>query len=98
MRESMCFSDSTDQVYFQMGRHIYSFRKHFDPGIICPNLWPKGKPLPASKLSYDLTTLQRFLANKEASKVQLERIRYMQNLAGGLKSSLHNLFSQNRNS
>ncbi|CAH8677246.1 unnamed protein product [Schistosoma haematobium] len=94
MRENMCVSDSTDQVYFQMGRHIYSSRKHFDPGIICPNLWPKGKSLPASKLSYDLTTLQRFLANKEASKVQLERIRYMQNLAGGLKSSLHNLFSQ----
>ncbi|KAH9591787.1 hypothetical protein MS3_00003940 [Schistosoma haematobium] len=38
MRENMCVSDSTDQVYFQMGRHIYSSRKHFDPGIICPNL------------------------------------------------------------
>ncbi|CAH8661275.1 unnamed protein product [Schistosoma margrebowiei] len=94
IRENMCVSDSTDQIYFQMGRRIYAFRENFDPGIICPQLWPKGKSLPASKLSYDLTTLQRFLANKEASKVQLERIRYMQNLASGLQSSLCNLFSQ----
>ncbi|XP_018645849.1 hypothetical protein Smp_178410 [Schistosoma mansoni] len=94
MRENMCISDSRDQVYFQMGGRIYASREHFDPGIICPHLLPKGRSLLASKLSYNFTTLQKFLANKEASKVQLERISYMQNLASGLQSSLHSLFSQ----
>ncbi|CAH8569250.1 unnamed protein product [Schistosoma turkestanicum] len=94
MRENMCVSDSRDQVYFQFGRRVYTAREQFNPGITCPQLWPQGTSRPAPKLSYNFSTLQKFLVNKEASKVQLKRIYYMQNLASGLQSSLYDLFIQ----
>nr|CAH8871906.1 unnamed protein product [Trichobilharzia regenti] len=87
-------SESKDQVYFQMGSHIYSPREYFSPNIISTQMWPKSTSRHVLKPSYNLSSLQKFLVNKEALKVQLKRIKYMQGLANVLKSSLHSLISQ----
>ncbi|KAK4474561.1 hypothetical protein MN116_001704 [Schistosoma mekongi] len=94
MRESMRVPDLKDQVYFQMGSHMYAVREYFNDGFVYPQLCPKNSSRHVPRLSYNFATLQKFLVNKEASKVQLKRITYMQTLANGLQSSLHNLFSQ----
>ncbi|CAH8637744.1 unnamed protein product [Heterobilharzia americana] len=94
MRESMCVPCLKDQVFFQMGSHIWAPRKYFTPDVINAQMWSKGNSRPVIKLSYDFSSLQKFLVNKEAIKVQLKRIKYMQSLANVLRSSLHNLISQ----